>query len=431
MSMNIGHLIAQFYPVIGGAEICVHNVCSALARDGGGATVVTTTPAGSVTPDLPYAIERLHSRTCGLLGRYPRLGRAYLHHKLGRLQRRHQFDLWQVTMGYPLGVHAVEFFRRHGIPCILRCCGEDIQRVPEIGYGYRLDPAIDALARHAYPRFDGLVALTPSVRQEYLDLGVAASKIRIISNGVDVARFQRTRPNREKLATFGVGPDTVVILTVGRHHPKKGYDQIPRIAQRLKDGGFDFRWLIVGRGHEDFTRRFPEATSLGIHTLEDQPVPSTGNVDAAAMKPSGLEIPAPWASGSSAVLPGASRPMDATFNLPSDTLVELYRSADIFAFPTLLETFGMVLVEAMAAGLPVVTTDAPGVRDVITNGENGLQSPAGDADAFAVNLERLLADPLERARYRELSLAAAGTYNWPRVVEQYRDFYRHVLDNIN
>jgi glycosyltransferase involved in cell wall biosynthesis len=111
--------------------------------------------------------------------------------------------------------------------------------------------------------------------------------------------------------------------------------------------------------------------------------------------------------------------------------VELYRSADIFAFPTLLETFGMVLVEAMAAGLPVVTTDAPGVRDVIAHGENGLQSPAGDADAVAANLERLLADPHERARYRELSLAAAGAYDWPRVVDQYRDFYRHVLDNIN
>jgi glycosyltransferase involved in cell wall biosynthesis len=416
--MNIGHLIAQFYPVIGGAEICVHNVCSALARDGDAATVTTTTPAGAATPDLPYAIERLHPRTCGLLGRYPMIGRAYLHHRLRQLQRRHRFDLWQVTMGYPLGVHAVDFFRRHRIPCILRCCGEDIQRVPEIGYGYRLDPAIDALARNAYPRFDGLVALTPSVRQEYLDLGVSADKIRIISNGVDVARFQRTPPNREKLAKFGVGPDTVVLLTVGRHHPKKGYDQIPRIAQRLKERGFDFRWLIVGRGREDFERRFPEAPGLGIHTLEDQPVPSNGKVDAAALKP----------SGSSAVLPGASRPVDAAFNLPSDTLVELYRSADIFAFPTLLETFGMVLVEAMAAGLPVVTTDAPGVRDVIAHGENGLQSLAGDADAFAANLERLLADPRERVRYRELSLAAAGAYDWPRVVDQYRDFYRHVLD---
>lgn len=417
--MNIGHLIAQFYPVIGGAEICVHNVGSALAEGGDTAIVITTTPAGkgTVTPDLPYAIERLHPRTCGLLRRRPWLGRIYLHHRLRQLQRQHRFDLWQVTMGYPLGVHALDFFQRQRIPCILRCCGEDIQRVPEIGYGYRLDPAVDALVRQAYPRFDGLVALTPSVRQEYLDLGVSAAKIRIIPNGVDFARFQRTAPNRARFERFGIGPDTIIILTVGRHHPKKGYDQIPRIAQALKERGCDFRWLIVGRGHADFTRQHPDAEKLGIYTIEDQPAPSTGKNDDPAIRP----------SRSSAVLPEASRSGEAAFNLPSDTLVELYRSADIFAFPTLLETFGMVLVEAMAAGLPIVTTDAPGVRDVIFPEKNGLQSPAGDAEAFTANLLRLFEHPEERRRFRELSLADAQNYDWPRIVAQYREFYKKIL----
>jgi len=392
--MNIGHLVAQFYPVIGGAEICIHNVCSALVGDGDAATVVTTTPPGPTVPSLPYAIERLHPRTCGLLTHQPWLGRIYLQHRLRQLQRRHRCDLWQVTMGWPLGVHAIDFFQQQRIPCILRCCGEDIQRVPEIGYGYRLDPAVDARIRQAYPRFDGLVALTPSVRQEYLDLGVLPEKIRIISNGVDLSRFQRIVPDRARFERFGIGPQTLIILTVGRHHPKKGYDQIPRIAQNLKARGCDFRWLIVGRGHADFTRRFPEAEKWGVHTIEDQPT-----------------------SGS------------PSFNLPSDTLVELYRSADLFAFPTLLETFGMVLVEALAAGLPIVTTNAPGVRDVIAHERNGLVAPAGDADAFTTNLLRLLEHPAERARFRKLSLAAAETYDWSHVVAQYRDLYRKTLEN--
>lgn len=391
--MKIAHLISQFYPVLGGAEICVHNVCSQLAAAGHQATVVTTIHPAPDKPVLDYSIVHLSPHTNGLFRRAPFLARLYLTWKLAQLQRRHQFDLWQVTMGYPLGALAVDFFRKSGVPCVLRCCGEDIQKYPEINYGYRLDPVADALARRQYPKFDGFVALTPSVRDEYFALGIPESKIRVIPNGVDLARFRSARRDDALRRELGADEATKLIVSVGRYHGKKGFDLIPEIAAGLKAKGVKFAWAVVGRGNEALEKKFPNLAELGVK-----------------------------------VVPNVGRYADEdAFCLPSRKLIELYRSADVFAFPTLLETFGMVLVEAMAAALPIVTTDAPGVRDVITDGVDGVKAKAGDVAGFTASLADVLTCPERAAALSRGSAAAAERYGWDRVTQAYLDLYRDTI----
>ncbi|UUX48009.1 glycosyltransferase family 4 protein [Nisaea acidiphila] len=89
-------------------------------------------------------------------------------------------------------------------------------------------------------------------------------------------------------------------------------------------------------------------------------------------------------------------------------LTGLYLGADILAWPAINEAFGMALLEAQAAGLPVVAGDVGGVPDIVTNGETGLLSPEGDAQAFAANLDLLLTDP---ARARRMGTAAREQAN--------------------
>ena len=390
--MKIAHLIPQFYPILGGAEICVHNVCQTLAGAGHEAVVVTTTPPPAEEPPLPYRILRLSPKTGGMFRRLPGLGRQYLLWRLAALQKKHRFDLWQVTMGYYLGVHAVDFFQRHRIPCVLRCCGEDIQKFPEINYGYRLDPTIDTLAKRQYPKFDGFVALTPSVRDEYLAIGVPQEKIKIIPNGVDLDRFNRT-PTNQPLKEEIAGKAGKLILTVGRYHAKKGFDLIPEIATILKDRHIAFTWLVVGRENDTLSKKFANLDELGIRIITNTEKGNTA----------------------------------ATFSLPSASLVELYKTADVFAFPTLLETFGMVMVEAMAAGLPIVTTDAPGVRDVVTDGVDGVKVKTGDVASFAAALADVLTNPPRAAALAAGSRAAATAYDWRTVTASYLDFYQEVI----
>lgn len=393
--MKIAHLISQFYPHAGGAEICCHNVCRTLLDKGESAVVVTTSYEPPRGVGLPYGVECLWSRTCGLLSRFPVAGKAYLHSRLASLQRKHSFDLWQVTAGYPLGGYAVDFFRKKNIPCILRCCGEDIQKFPEINYGYRLDKEIDALVSAQYPLFDGFVALTPTVREEYLKMGIPENKIRIIPNGVNFAKFAKARGDSDALCEirkrFDVG-ERKLILTTGRYHPKKGFDQIPEIARHLRDRGEKFFWVIAGKGTCEIRKKFPESDELGIACSEDF-TKSGGNA----------------------------------FSLPPDSLVRLYCAADIYVLPTLIETFGMVLVEAMAAGLPIVTTDAPGVRDVIEQEVNGFKVKTGNTQAIADKIIELLANPsiIENITAQCLKMAK-DVYDWNVVTNKYLDFYREL-----
>jgi len=392
--MKIAHLISQYYPNIGGAEICVHNVCAELAAAGHEPVVVTTTPSPSGgTPPLPYPIERLHPRTNGLLRRIPFIGQAFLHHKLATLQNKYGFDLWQVTMGWPLGVAAVDFFQKRSIPSVLRCCGEDIQKFPEIGYGYRLDPKVDSKTSDKYPLFDAFVALTPAVEREYLDLGIPENKIDIIPNGADTAKFADTASSEELRAKFAAEGKTL-ILTTGRYHPKKGFDLIPEIAARLKAKGKNFIWVVAGPGTKRLLEKFPDAAASGVVCSED------------FMKPNGVDA----------------------FSLPPPSLIELYKTADIYALPTLIETFGMVLVEAMAATLPIVTTTAPGVDDVVKHERTGLKTPTNDTTAFANAIIDLIDNDALRGKLADNALKEARSkYDWGVVTGKYLQLYETTI----
>ena len=394
--MKIAHLIAQFYPNVGGAEICIHNVSRSLVDREHQAVIVTTTYAPETDLSLPYDVVPLWDRTCGLLKRFPFLGEIYLCRKLAALQEKYEFDLWQVTAGYPLGIYAVDFFSKNNIPCILRCCGEDIQKFSEISYGYRLDDKIDNAVKIKYPLFDGFVALTPTVKREYLQLGIPEEKIQIIPNGADFSKFAKIRDDKKIINAirnkYSVG-DRKLILTTGRYHPKKGFDFIPEIARKLKDKGIDFIWVIAGNGTCEISRKFPECEELGIICSEDF-TKSEGDA----------------------------------FSLPPASLLELYCASDIYVLPTLIETFGMVLVEAMAAGLPIITTDAPGVNDVIEDGVNGLKVEAGNVANIAEKMIRVLSDRQLSAELSNNSLAKAeSVYDWKVVTAQYLDLYRKVV----
>ena len=95
--------------------------------------------------------------------------------------------------------------------------------------------------------------------------------------------------------------------------------------------------------------------------------------------------------------------LEPTAGSRRDELVAMYQAADVYAFPSLLENFPMVIPEAMASRTAVVSTDAPGCRDLIVHNETGLQAGASDPDDFARQLTRVLTD--ERTTGR---IVAAG-----------------------
>lgn len=108
-------------------------------------------------------------------------------------------------------------------------------------------------------------------------------------------------------------------------------------------------------------------------------------------------------------------------------LGDAYRAMDLFAFASTSETQGLVVAEAMTAGLPVVAIDAPGVREVVRDGDNGLLLDDPDSEQFAAALERALdLDDATRARWRHGIAESAAEYSEGRCVGRALDLYRQL-----
>jgi phosphatidylinositol alpha-mannosyltransferase len=119
-------------------------------------------------------------------------------------------------------------------------------------------------------------------------------------------------------------------------------------------------------------------------------------------------------------------------SVPHRALPAYHAAADVFVTAAVgQESFGLVLVEAMAAGVPVVASDIPGYREVARHGVDALLVPPADPGALAVAIGRILAGPDMAARLVEAGRARAGTFRWTAVAERLEEAYREAIGTLD
>jgi phosphatidylinositol alpha-mannosyltransferase len=226
--------------------------------------------------------------------------------------------------------------------------------------------------RRVWNRIDRRLAVSEAARDSVVSrLGEAP--VEIVPNGTDVARFGTA----ERAAV----PAGRHLLFVGRLEPRKGFPVALDAFQRLAGRFPDLRLLVVGDG-------------------EDRAM-----VDA---------------------LPPAVRDrVELRGRVGDDALPSCYRAADVFVAPALRgESFGIVLVEAMAAGRPIVASDISGYRDVVRHGREGLLVPPGDSAALADAVAALLDDPARARSFGAAGARRAARYDWRVIVDRLETIYR-------
>lgn len=211
-----------------------------------------------------------------------------------------------------------------------------------------------------YARVDRVIAISEVIHRNFVAMHpIDPRKVATIHNGVDARRFRPDPAARARLrAEFGYREDHVVVGIVGRVTPSKGHREFLEMAALLSGSHPQARFLIVGeatRGEEQ----------------EGQAI-----IDGIA----------------AAGLGGVVRVTGFRADVP-----DLLSAMDIFAFPSHNEAFGLALVEAMATGLPTVSSDCDGVPDIVVEGVTGLMVPAKDGARLAAAAARLLDDPALRA----------------------------------
>jgi phosphatidylinositol alpha-mannosyltransferase len=244
------------------------------------------------------------------------------------------------------------------------------------GFSFAYDFWKRPLARFAH-RLHGRIAVSAAARhfiERYFP-----GDYKVIPNGVDLREFQGVPP----FARWRDG--TANILYVGRFENRKGVMYLLRAYRQLRRDGLDCRLLLVGTGPQErevrryiATRRLQGAELLG----------RIGDHDKA----------------------------------------RAFATADVFVSPaTGRESFGIVLLEAMAAGVPIVCSDIHGYKGVVRRGEQALLVPPKDPDALAAAVGTLVRDPSLRARMGASGRQRAVQFSWESITAKVDDYYGFVI----
>lgn len=384
-------LVETYHPVIGGGETQARALAAGLGAFGIDMRVITRRSdvafaAHEIIDGVP--VRRLGPAGPGHLKKWAMLPGLFV-----ELLRTARHDDVLLVCGFRvLGIAAVPAGRLLGKRVVLKAdnngemsgdyfkAGASKLRLAGVP---RLVAAFIALRNGLLRRADAFVSLSSDMQAELLAEGVPESRITAIPNSVDVARFRRRpEPGKAALRTaLGLPEDGLIVLFTGRLLASKGVLDLVRAWAALAPGHPTARLVIVGSG-----KGLMHDCEGELHAL---------------IEASGLR--------GSVVTTGFVRNVE-----------DYLAAADIFAFPTTDEAFGISLIEAMAAGLAAVATRVGGIKDIIEPEVNGLLIEPGDRPALETGLRRLLGDDALRRRLGAMAEATVTErYTTEAVLHRY------------
>ena len=395
---RIGFITTMFFPNVGGAEISLKELISSVVKkDTSGVLIVpwknwlVIRKRNDFTLKIP--IIPLYPGYQSVAGWSLSVAYWILKLQLSLIQNRFDLTCWHAVGAFPVGAMVARWAKNKRTRVLVRAPGADIQIDESVQYGARLDPKVDHFVRKFLPFANIFIAHSKSIENEYLLLGIPTYKIKSIPHGVDLERFGWEADGKKPQKIMRVGDEPLRFLFVGRNHPKKGVEILVEAAELLsRRSSKKFVVDLVGRGFDKLGSTATDLVDLGkINVI------------------------------------GEIFSQEEDENHPSKELISCYLKADVFVLPSYVESFGVVLIEAMAAGLPVITTNSDGCRDVIRGGEDGIMIPPGDPEALAVAMEKFLTDPVTRQLFAEKSINRVQDFDLATVAADYVSLYSGLL----
>jgi glycosyltransferase involved in cell wall biosynthesis len=279
--------------------------------------------------------------------------------------RRERPDIAYIATQGPLGRAALRAAEALGIPAVTGFHTQFDQYSRHYGLGF-LTRSIEASLRRFHNRSDATLVPTAELRERLMVRGFA--NVEVFGRGVDTNHFAPGRRRADLRSAWGSGPGAPVLLYVGRLAAEKNIDLVLAAYAAARGADPMTRCVLVGDG--------PERPRLA-QTHPD------------------------------VIFTGARVGLD---------LAEHYASADLFVFPSLTETFGNVVTEAMASGLAVVAFDYAAAHSYIRNGENGLTLDRGDRDAFIHATRAAVVDAQGLSRLGAEARRTAQALGWPGII---------------
>ena len=222
-----------------------------------------------------------------------------------------------------------------------------------------------------YSQLDVIYVNSEDYRKCWADRGIAREKLRILPRGLDTRMFNPTRRDPEFWTSRGLRDGEAAMLFVGRVSKEKNLDVLVSATRKLAESRTPARPIIVGDGPYmgEMKRLLPDAIFTGY--------------------------------------------------LGGEELAVAYASADLFVFPSTTDTFGNVVLEAQASGIPVIVSDVGGPRDLVHHGKDGFVTRALDTTELAGAIRRLVEDPSLRASMGVAARGRVESRDWTEAFEKF------------
>jgi phosphatidylinositol alpha 1,6-mannosyltransferase len=286
-------------------------------------------------------------------------------------------DLVHVVSPTPMASRAQKWARKRGIPVVSSFHTHFVSYFRYYGFPWAEGFGWRMLKRF-YDRCERVYVPTHAIIRELAERGITNTEL--WSRGIDLARFSPDHRSAELRAQAGADEKTPVLLMVSRLVKEKDMADLVEMDRILRQRGNSHRLVLVGDG------------------------PMRGELQAA--------LPHAHFAG----------------HQSGEALARWYASGDVFVFPSTTETFGNVVLEAQASGLPAVVVDKGGPPDLVRPGETGFIARGNDPADLAEKCETLLRDPAGRARMGMQAREAARERDWAAINGRLIESYGAVVD---
>ncbi len=368
--MRIALFTETFLPKVDGIVTRLCQTVDHLQRQGH--TVLVVAPEGGMRE---YCGAQVYGVQGFPLPLYPELKLALPRPAIGDTLGQFRPDLVHVLNPAVLGLAGIYYAKVLGVPLVASYHTHLPQYLQHYGLGM-LEGLLWELLKAGHNQARLNLCTSTAMVQELTAHGI--QRVQLWQRGVDTEHFQphlRTQQMREFLSQGH--PDAPILLYVGRLSAEKQIEQIRPVLEGIPGA----RLALVGDG--------PHRAALEKY-FEDSPVHFVG-----------------YQTGAK--------------------LACAFASADAFVFPSRTETLGLVLLEAMAAGCPVVAARSGGIPDIVTDGVNGYLFDPLDPQGAVAATQRLLASPADRELLRENARREAERWGWGAATAQLVDYYRGIL----
>jgi len=303
-------------------------------------------------------------------------GRSYAATAARAVERFHlEFDLIDSHWLYPDGYAAARLGRRLGKPVVVTGRGTDVNELC-FRWPFR------RLARRALREATRLVAVSRPLKDRMVEAGADAERISVVHNGIDADTFHPATDRADVRRRLGIPDGQVALLSAGALGEAKGFHDLVASMAGVR-GGRTAHLYVAGEG---------------------------------AYRAALEQCVAEYGAGENVTLLGG---------VPQADLVAWYQAADLFCFGSWREGCPNVVLEALACGLPVLSTPVGAVPDLVEEGRDGLLFEAHSPTAFAHALERALAADWDRA-----AIARRGAQrSWDHVAREYLAVFEQALDD--